>query len=149
MALRRALLLPFLPLLFASCATAPKQTEALRRIHANPPAIVEGRVQDEDGRPVAGIGVRGIPRARDIPWLPAATTQCNGTFRLALAAPGAYGFLLQWRGLTVITASPQDPARLEIPVDSGEHRGGIDLVFLAPLWQQVTEAAPRETPSCP
>ncbi|HYX20991.1 MAG TPA: hypothetical protein VFA98_09125, partial [Thermoanaerobaculia bacterium] len=35
---------------------------------------IEGRVTDPDGEPVAGVGVRGVPRGEDIPWWPAATT---------------------------------------------------------------------------
>jgi hypothetical protein len=132
-----------------SCATAPRPTEASRRIQANAPAVVEGRVQDTEGHPVAGIAVRGIPRGKDLPWSPAVETQCDGTFRLALAAPGVYGFLLRWQQVSVITPSPQDPARLEIPVAPGEQRGRVDLVFLAPLWRQITESAPSEIPSCP
>ena len=44
-----------------------RRTAASRRIGANPPGFVEGRVRDPDGRPVAGIGVRGIPRGADDP----------------------------------------------------------------------------------
>src|SRR5258705_2210142 len=82
----------------AACATAPTPTEASRRIAAKPPAIIEGRVTDTAGRPVAGIAVRGIPRGADIPWAPPAVTDCDGRFRLSVPAPAAYGFLLAWKG---------------------------------------------------
>lgn len=98
---------------------------------------------------MAGIAVRGIPRGEDIPWSPWAVTGCDGTFRLSLAAPGSYGFQLLWNRISVITMSPQDPARLEIPLAPGERRAGVDLVFLAALWRPLTESAPVETPSCP
>jgi hypothetical protein len=132
-----------------SCATAPTPTEASRRIAANAPAIVEGRVRDVNGRPVGGIAVRGIPRGADIPWSPAVKTQCDGSFRLSLAAPADYGFLLRWQDVTVITPSPQDPARLNVAVLPGSLREGVDLVFLAPSWRQTVESAPAEIPSCP
>ncbi len=95
----------------AGCATAPKPTEASRRVAANPPAIVEGIVRDEAGKPVAGIGVRGIPSGKDVPWSPVVETGCDGRFRLVLAAPAAYSFVLLWRGTGVITPDPRDPSR--------------------------------------
>jgi hypothetical protein len=133
----------------ASCASAPRPTKASLEIRANPPAVVEGRVRNPEGRPVAGIGVRGIPRGEDIPWSPWVMTGCDGTFRLALAAPGSYGFQLLWNKTSVITASPQDPARLEIPLVPGERRGGVELVFLEALWGSITESSAVVTPPCP
>lgn len=133
----------------SGCATAPKVTAATRRIEANPRAVVEGRVRDLDGRPVAGIGVRGIPRGADIPWAPAVPTGCDGRFRLSLAAPGYYGFLLLWEGRSVVTADPRDPARVEISVVPGQTVSGVELVFLGDEWRAISEAAPADTPSCP
>ena len=134
-----------------ACAAAPKPTEEMRRIDANPRAVVEGRVTDADGRPVSGISVRGIPRGRDIPWLPWATTRCDGTFRLTLAAPAHYAFQLLWDGRSVITDDPRDPARLEVAVLPGERRSGVDLVFLPALWRTVTgtgwEPPPTASPA--
>ena len=75
---RRALLwLGLCAAVVDACATAPKPTEASRRVAANPPAIVEGIVRDESGKPVAGIGVRGIPGGKQrymvsVPWPPLA-----------------------------------------------------------------------------
>ncbi len=132
-----------------ACTSPPNTTAASRRIADNPPAVVEGRVRDLDGRPVAGIGVRGIPRGADIPWSPEATTACDGSFRLSLAAPGGYGFLLLWRGEGVVTADPRDPALVKVSVVPGESRSGVELVFLADEWRRVTAAAPADTPSCP
>jgi hypothetical protein len=146
---RRGSVAAVVALIGVSCATAPRPTEKSRRIQANPPAVIEGRVRDEQGRAVAGIAVRGIPRGAELPWSPAAQTQCDGSFRLALAAPGVYGFLLRWRQVSVITPSPLDPARLEIAVSPGQERSGVELLFLAPQWRSVTESAPPETPSCP
>lgn len=132
-----------------ACATAPRPTPESLRIGANTPAIVEGHVRDLDGHPVAGITVRGIPRGRDIPWSPAATTQCDGSFRLRLAAPGSYSFLLGWKEIAVMTPAPEDPGRRLVDLTAGEKRAGIDLQFLGPEWRQITDAAPAETPSCP
>lgn len=132
-----------------SCSSAPKPTVASLKIRENSPAIVEGRVTDERGRPVAGIAVRGIPRGKDIPWFPPVSTACDGRFQLPLAAPGGYGFLLLWKGTAVITPSPEDPSRLDVRVWPGQMRDGVDLVFLDAEWRQVTESAPADTPSCP
>ena len=132
-----------------ACSTPPKTTAAARRIAANPRATVDGRVRDLAGRPVAGIGVRGIPRGADIPWSPPATTACDGTFRLSLAAPGGYGFLLVWNGESVVTSDPRDPALVEIAVVPGQALSGVELVFLGAAWRQITERAPADTPSCP
>src|SRR5438477_10790409 len=81
-----------------ACASAPRPTEASRQIRANAPATVEGRVRDADGRPGARFGVRGMPRGRDLPWLPPPTTNEVGRFRLRLAAPASYGFCRLWGG---------------------------------------------------
>lgn len=98
---------------------------------------------------MAGIGVRGIPRGADIPWSPRAVTGCDGTFRLTLFAPGSYGFQLFWGGISVITASPEDPARLEIPLAPGQLRTGIDLVFLRAQWRPLRESVAEPAPECP
>ncbi len=134
----------FAPLLvfgMVACAAAPKPTAEMRRIEANPRAVVEGRVTDAEGRPVGGISVRGIPRGRDIPWPPWTATQCDGTYRLTLAAPAHYAFQLLWKGRSVITGDPRDPARLEVSVLPDERRTGVDLVFLPALWREVTGPA--------
>jgi hypothetical protein len=133
----------------AACATAPRPTKASLRIRSNPRAVVEGRVRDPEGRPVAGIGVRGVPRGADIPWSAWVATGCDGAFRLTLPAPASYGFELRWNTISVITTSPEDPARLDIALEPGERRDGIELVFLRALWRPLTESAPAETPSCP
>ena len=136
-------------LLSAACATPPKVTAASRRISANPRATVEGRVRDPEGRPAAGIGVRGIPHGASIPWSEPASTGCDGRFRLSLAAPGDYGFLLVWNGGSVVTSDPRDPALVEIAVAPGQTLGGIELTFLPDAWRQITARAPADTPSCP
>lgn len=132
-----------------ACATAPKQTEASRRVATNPRAIVEGRVRDADGRPVAGVGVRGIPGGKDVPWDSVAVTGCDGSFRLSLPAPASYTFLLFWHGTGVITPHPEDPSRTSVSVAPGALVRGVDLIFLAPQWRDVTASAPAATPSCP
>jgi hypothetical protein len=131
------------------CATPPKVTAMTRRIEANPRAVVEGRVRDLDGRPVAGIGVRGIPRGAAIPWAPPAPTACDGSFRLSLPAPATYGFLLVWKDQAIVTADPRDPAHVEVSVAPGRTISGIELFFLGDEWRAISEAAPADTPSCP
>lgn len=135
--------------LHAACATAPKPTAAMRVVAVNAPAVVEGRVRDEGGRPAAGLRVRGIPRGGDIPWSPWTTAGCDGSFRLSVAAPGSYGFLLAWNETALITSSPEDPALLQIAVEPGQTVRGVELVFLGSEWRRLTETAPEDTPSCP
>src|SRR6187455_1736316 len=67
-----------LALLGGACSSAPKVTDATKRVAANPRAIVTGVVRDEEGLPVAGVGVRGIPRGKDVPWAPPVTTGRDG-----------------------------------------------------------------------
>ncbi len=146
--MRRAFALPAAALISAACASAPKPTAASLRIGANPPAVVEGRVLDEEGRPAAGVAVRGIPHGADIPWSPWTTTGCDGRFRLSLAAPGDYSFLLGWNGVAVITENPRDPARTEVSVRPGETVSAVELTFLYPEWGSITDSGPADTPSC-
>jgi hypothetical protein len=135
-------------LVIVACASPPKPTAAAKRIAQNPPAIIEGRVTDPDGRPVAGIGVRGIPRGEDIPWWPAATTDCDGRFRVQVAAPAAYAFLLSWKGVAVMTSAADDPATIAVPVQPGGTFGGVHLVFDAAAWRKTDAADPPDDPSC-
>jgi hypothetical protein len=138
---RRTIVLS-LALLGAACASAPKVTDATKRVAANPRAIVTGVVRDEDGRPVGGIGVRGIPRGKDVPWAPPATTDCAGRFRLPLPAPAGYAFQLLWNGRSVATDDPADPSRIEINLQPGEERNGLALTLVRARW----EAAEGERP---
>jgi hypothetical protein len=135
----------------SACASAPRPTAETLRVAANPRGTVEGRVTDAAGRPLGGVSVRGIPRGEDVPWSPWVPTGCDGSFRLPLAAPARYAFQLLWKGRSVITESPQDPARQEVPLLPGERRGGIDLVLLSDLWRPITgpEWSPPEPSSCP
>jgi carboxypeptidase family protein len=116
---------------FASaCVSAPPPTVGMRETASNPPARVEGRVTDTDGRPVAGLFVEGIPRGKEIPWSPGARTDADGRFTLSLAAPGTYGFVLTEGDRTVVTDDPRDPSRVLVALKPGDHRAGIELVFL-------------------
>ena len=146
---QNGLLLLVIAALGTACAAAPKPTAASREIRKNPPALVEGRVLDATGRPVAGIAVRGIPWSKDVPWSPPATTGCDGRFRLSLPAPASYGFLLLWRGISVITPSPDDPSRITIRLSPGQSRDGVELAFLGPEWKEAVPAAPAQTAACP
>jgi hypothetical protein len=124
-------------LLGLACATAPRPTPESLALAANARATVEGRVTDRQGRPVAAIEVRGLPRGRDAGWSPPAVTDSEGRFRLSLVAPAHYGFLLSWHGRTVITPEKDDPSRLNIAVSPGENRGAIHLVFLREDWEKL------------
>jgi hypothetical protein len=119
------------------CVSPPRPTEESLRIARNTPATVEGTVRDRQGRPVADVAVQGMPRGEHVPWSPPATTDAGGHFRLQLAAPGIYGFVLSWRSWTVVTPLPEDPARLQIAVEPGGHREGVELVFLREEWEKV------------
>lgn len=136
-------------LLLAACVSAPRPTgEALLR-ERNPRAIVEGVVRDEAGRPVAGIQVIGLPRDRDLTWSDAASTDASGAFRLALVAPGDYAFLLSWKGVTVITKSPADPARLRIHLVPGAVRPGTELTWLRAEWEATLSESGQTLPPPP
>lgn len=124
--------------LFAfACATPPRPAPETLALAANARATVEGRVTDRQGRPVAAIGVRGLPRGKDAGWSAAAVTDSEGRFRLSLVAPARYGFLLSWQGRTVITPEKDDPSRMNVAVSPGENRGGIQLLFLREDWEKL------------
>jgi len=92
---------------------------------------------NRQGRPVAAIEIRGLPRGKDAGWSPPAVTDSEGRFRLSLIAPAEYGFLLSWNGRTVITPEESDPARLRIAVRPGERREGIEILFLRDAWEKL------------
>jgi hypothetical protein len=99
--------------------------------------MVEGRVIDPQGRPVAGIRVEGVPRGKEVPWSPPAWTDSEGRFALALFAPAEYGFVLREGKNTVVTEDPRDPSRMHLLVTSGERRGGVELLFLREQWKRA------------
>lgn len=131
-----AVLLPAIALLCA-CATPPTPTAASRALAANARAIIEGRVVDREGGPVVGIQVQALPRGEDIGWSPPAVTDARGRFRLAVVAPAEYGFLLRWKGRTVVTPEKGDPARLSVVVSPGAIREGVELIFLRDEWEKM------------
>jgi hypothetical protein len=104
------------------------------RRSSNARAVVEGVVRDEAGNPVAGIKVLGLPRERDLLWSAAATTDAEGRFQLPLFAPGEYGFLLAWRGVTVVTPSDDDPSRLRLALLPGEKKD-VQLTWRRSEWE--------------
>jgi hypothetical protein len=120
-----------------ACVTPPRPAPETVALAANARAIVEGHVTDREGHPVAAIGVQGLPRGKDPGWSPAALTDSDGHFRLSLVAPAEYGFLLSWRGRTVITPDDNDPARLRVAVLPGQRREGIELLFLRDAWEKL------------
>ncbi len=124
-----------LAILCAACATPPRPTAASLALAANERAVVEGRVLDRQGRPVEAIEVRALPRGKDIGWSPGAPTDAEGRFRLSLLAPAEYGFLLSRDGRTVITPDRDDPAHQHVAVRPGEHRAGVELIFLREEWE--------------
>ena len=123
--------------LASRCATRPRATpEAIRRA-GTPPAIVEGRVLDREGRPAAGVTVWGLPREKDVGWSLPSVTDAAGRFRLTLVAPGEYGFLVSWKGITVVTPRKDDPSRVLVSLSPRENRTGIELVFRRDEWDRA------------
>jgi Carboxypeptidase regulatory-like domain len=121
----------------SGCASRPRPTaESLRRA-ANPRAIIEGRVHDGEGKPVAGVSVQGLPREKHLVWSPASVTDEQGRFRLELVAPGEYGFLISWKGITVVTPNADDPSRVPLSLAPGERRAGIELLFRREEWERA------------
>jgi hypothetical protein len=123
-----------------ACATRPRPTAGTPLRLANPRAVVEGRVRDVSGHAVAGVSVRGLPREKDLAWSPPSITDGEGRFRFELVAPGEYGFLLSWKGITVVTPREDDPARALLRVNPGERRTGIELVFHRSDWERALPA---------
>ncbi|HEY1434167.1 MAG TPA: hypothetical protein VGG65_02270 [Thermoanaerobaculia bacterium] len=93
---------------------------------------------------MAGIGVRGIPRGEDIPWVAPVRTDRDGRFRLVLPAPAAYGFLLSWNTTAVITPAPDDPSLVAVALEPGGRAEDVALVFDEAAWRLATAAAPDE-----
>ena len=121
----------------AGCASRPRPTaEAVRR-GTNPPAIVEGRVVDPQGHPVAGVTVWGLPRDKDVGWSAPSVTDAQGRFRLTLVAPGDYGFLIARQGITVVTPRKDDPSQVLVALGPRDKRTGVDLVFRREEWDRA------------
>ncbi|MGE5277156.1 MAG: carboxypeptidase regulatory-like domain-containing protein [Acidobacteriota bacterium] len=116
--------------LAGACVSGPPPTDEARRLARNERATVEGRVTDADGRPVQGVRVQAVPGGRDVIWAPPAPTDAEGRFRLMLDAPAQYVFLIYVDKVAVLTPSPRDPARVEIFVQPGEKRTGVELTLL-------------------
>jgi hypothetical protein len=129
-------------LVAAACVTAPRPTDEAVRRSTNPPAVVEGQVSDPEGRPVSGVAVWGLPRDKDLGWSDPAVTDDAGRFRLSLVAPGAYGFLVAWKGITVVTPRADEPSRTLDTVGPGDRRSGVALVFRREEWDRAL-LAPR------
>ena len=123
-----------------ACATRPRPTAETVRRSTNPTAIVEGRVVDPQGKVVAGVSVKGLPRDKDLGWSPSSTSDARGRFRLELFAPGDYGFLLSWNGVTVVTPREDDPSRVLVKVAPGGRQDGVELVFRREEWERALRA---------
>ena len=133
--------------LAAACVSAPRLTDEAIRREINARATVTGTVRDRSRRPVAGIQIIGLPRDRDLGWSAPAVSDAEGRFRLELIAPGDYGFLLSWNGITVITASEDEPARVRVSVRPAEERSGIELTFLREEWERTLAESGGQLPS--
>src|SRR5215470_16383768 len=129
----------FLIFFAVACASAPRPTAGMLERERNPRATAEGRVIDASGKPVAGIQVQAIPRGKDIPWSPPATTDADGRFTLRLVAPGSYGFVLTEGDTTVVTDDPRDPSHVVIEVAPGDRRSGIELLLLREERKRILE----------
>lgn len=131
--------------LAAGCVSAPRLTDEAIRRESNARATVTGTVRDESGRPVAGIQVIGLPRDRDLGWSAPAVSDAQGRFRLELIAPGDYGFLLSWNGISVITARAEEPARMRVTLWPAEDESGIVLTFLGEEWERTLAESGQRT----
>jgi hypothetical protein len=120
-----------------ACVSPPRPTDEAIRRSANPPADVQGRVVDREGRPVSGVAVWGLPRDKDLGWSNPAVTDAAGRFRLTLVAPGSYGFLLSWKGITIVTPRADDPSRTLISVGPGDRKSGVAFVFRQEDWDRA------------
>lgn len=123
-----------LALAAGACVSAPRPTDEAIRRSANPAAVVEGRVSDPEGRPVPGVAVWGLPRDKDLGWSNPSVTDASGRFQLTLVAPGSYGFLLSWKGITIVTPRADDPSRTLVEVRPGDRKSGVALVFRRQDW---------------
>lgn len=137
---RNALLLAAATLL--ACATPPRPTPRSIELADNPRAFLSGTVRDSEGRPVEGIEVHALPRAKDVGWSPPGRTDARGRFALTVFAPAEYGFLLRHNGITVVTPDPSDPSRVRVAVTPGQSREGAELVFLRELWDPIRGRGP-------
>jgi hypothetical protein len=120
-----------------ACVSAPRPTDEAIRRSANPPAVVEGRIGDPEGRPVSGVAVWGLPRDKDLGWSNPSVTDAAGRFRLTLVTPGSYGFLLSWRGITIVTPRADDPSRTLVLIRPGDRKSGVALVFHREDWDRA------------
>jgi len=121
-----------------SCASAPKPSAAILALEKAPKVRVSGVVVDAgDGSPVAGIRVFGLPRGKDYPWCPAATTDAEGRFALELAAPAEYSFLLGVGSISVVTPSPDDPGTVDVTTVPGRPIEGVRLKFLRSAFERT------------
>ncbi len=120
-----------------ACVSAPRPTDEAIRRSANPPAVVEGRVGDPEGHPVSGVAVWGLPRDKDLGWSSPSVTDATGRFRLTLVAPGSYGFLLSWKGITIVTPRADDPSRTLVVIRPGDRKSGVTLVFRREDWDRA------------
>jgi hypothetical protein len=131
-----------LALVAVACVTPPRPTDEAVRRSTNPPAAVEGRVLDPEGSPVSGVTVWGLPRDKDLGWSAPAVTDDAGRFHLPLVAPGDYGFLISWKGITVVTPRADDPSRVFVKLAPGEKKSGVGLVFRRQEWDRALLAPP-------
>jgi hypothetical protein len=123
--------IPGAVILLVSCSSLPKPDPALLAMMRNPKVSVSGVVVDsETGAPVAGIQVFGLPLGKEYPWEGPVTTDSEGRFALDLATPACYAFLLRFRGVSVVTADPDDPAYLNVETTAGHPVDGIVVRFL-------------------
>lgn len=79
----------------------------------------------------------GLPRDKDLGWSSPAVTDAAGRFRLTLVAPGSYGFLLAWKGITIVTPRADDPSRTLVSVGPGDRKSGVALVFRREDWDRA------------
>lgn len=131
--------------LVGACVSAPRLTDEAVRREGNARATVTGTVRDDNGRPVAGIRIIGLPRDRDLAWSPPAVSDEEGRFRLELIAPGNYSFLLSWKGVSVMTTAPEDPSRVRVHLSPAEERA-VALTFPRAAWESTLAESGQTLP---
>jgi hypothetical protein len=130
----------------AACSTRPKPSPGLVAMEHNPSVTVSGVVVDsETGSPVEGIEVTGLPEGKDYPWVDFVRTGGDGAFTLSLPTPARYAFLLRWKGISIVTPDPGDPAYVEVETREGKPVEGVRLKFFRTAFETPIPR-PESTP---
>ena len=64
-------------------------------------------------------------------------TDTNAIVAEVYVAPGSYGFLLSWKGITIVTPRADDPSRTLVLIRPGDRKSGVALVFRREDWDRA------------